>query len=54
VLVAEVRWSLGGRVGCQFETPVPLADYYELIAGMLAKPAQPARSNPTAASRSNK
>lgn len=53
-IAADVRWSLGGRIGCQFETAIPLADYYELIAQMIGKPAQPARSNPTAASRSNR
>ena len=32
VVVAEVRWSLGGRVGCQFDTAIDLASYYELVA----------------------
>jgi hypothetical protein len=31
----EVRWSLGGRIGCQFDTAIDLASYYELIAIML-------------------
>lgn len=35
VTVAEVRWSLGGRIGCQFETAIDLASYYELIATMV-------------------
>ena len=35
VTVAEVRWSLGGRIGCQFETALDLASYYELIATMV-------------------
>lgn len=35
VVIAEVRWSLGGRVGCQFERAVDLASYYELIATMV-------------------
>ena len=34
-VVAEVRWSLGGRIGCQFERAVDLASYYELITAML-------------------
>ena len=35
VVVAEVRWALGGRLGCQFERAIDLASYYELIAGLL-------------------
>lgn len=31
-VVSEVRWSLGGRVGCLFERPIRPAAYYELIA----------------------
>ncbi|MEI9850692.1 MAG: PilZ domain-containing protein [Sphingomonas sp.] len=34
-VVAEVRWSLGGRVGCQFDGAIDLAGYYELIAILL-------------------
>ena len=34
-LVAEVRWSLGGRVGCRFERAIDLASYYELLATLL-------------------
>ncbi|URW77129.1 PilZ domain-containing protein [Sphingomonas donggukensis] len=29
---AKVRWALGGRIGAQFDSPVPLAHYYELLA----------------------
>lgn len=32
VLAAEVRWSLGGRIGCQFDSAIDLASYYELVA----------------------
>lgn len=32
---AEVRWSLGGRIGAQFERAIDLAGYYELIATMM-------------------
>ena len=32
---ARVRWSLGGRIGCQFDTAMPLAHYYELLAILL-------------------
>jgi PilZ domain-containing protein len=34
-IAAEVRWSLGGRIGCQFDKPVDLAGYYEMVAAML-------------------
>lgn len=32
---AQVRWALGGRIGCQFDSAVPLAHYYELLAILL-------------------
>ena len=35
VAVAEIRWSLGGRQGAQFETVIDLASYYELIATLM-------------------
>ena len=35
VLAGVDAWSLGGRVGCQFETAIDLASYYELIAIMV-------------------
>jgi hypothetical protein len=35
-LLARVRWALGGRVGFQFDAPIPRARYYELLA-MLAR-----------------
>jgi hypothetical protein len=34
---AEVRWSLGGRIGCQLDRTVPLAQYYSLLAAMMAR-----------------
>lgn len=34
-VVAEVRWALGGRMGCQFERAIDLASYYELISTMV-------------------
>ena len=37
VAPAEVRWSLGGRMGVNFDTAVDLASYYELLAQMLKK-----------------
>ncbi len=35
VVAAEVRWSLGGRIGCELDRPISMADYYELLAAML-------------------
>jgi len=35
LVVAEVRWWLGGRMGCQFDPAINLASYYELIALLL-------------------
>jgi hypothetical protein len=35
VMVAEIRWSLGGRLGAQFENAIDLASYYELIATLM-------------------
>ena len=34
-VAAEVRWSLGGRMGCEFDRTMPLAGYYESLATML-------------------
>lgn len=34
-LVAEVRWSLGGRIGCRFEHGIDRASYYEMLAAIL-------------------
>lgn len=34
-VAAEVRWSLGGRTGCQFDPAIDLATYYALIAQLL-------------------
>ncbi len=34
-IVAEVRWSLGGRIGCELDSPIGMADYYELLAALL-------------------
>lgn len=31
---AIVRWSLGGRVGCELERTIPLADYYSMLMVM--------------------
>lgn len=32
---AHVRWSLGGRIGCELPQVIDLADYYELLAVLL-------------------
>ena len=34
-IVAQIRWSLGGRIGCELDRPIDLADYYELLATMI-------------------
>lgn len=34
-LAAEVRWALGGRIGCQFDTPIDIASYYELLSQIM-------------------
>ena len=35
VVVAEIRWSLGGRIGCELEQAIGVADYYDVLAVML-------------------
>lgn len=35
VVVAEIRWALGGRIGCNFERGLDRASYYEMLAAML-------------------
>ena len=32
---AEVRWALGGRIGCQLDATIPLASYYAVLAEMV-------------------
>lgn len=34
---AEVRWVLGGRVGCQFLQPIAAPDYDPLVAALRAR-----------------
>lgn len=33
----EVRWSLGGRIGCRFDRAVPVDRYYPLLAAARAR-----------------
>ncbi|HEU0044850.1 PilZ domain-containing protein [Sphingomonas sp.] len=33
-LPVEVRWSLGGRIGCRFVQPMQPADYYTLLGAL--------------------
>lgn len=33
-VAAEIRWSLGGRIGCQLDETIPLASYFQLLAAM--------------------
>ncbi|MEO5867533.1 MAG: PilZ domain-containing protein [Sphingomonas sp.] len=34
-VVAEIRWSLGGRIGCELDRPIGMADYYDVLAALL-------------------
>lgn len=34
-MVAEIRWALGGRIGCQFEQAIDLASYYALLTALV-------------------
>lgn len=34
-IVAHIRWSLGGRIGCELDRTIDRADYYALLAVML-------------------
>lgn len=36
-VAADVRWALGGRIGCQFARPIAQAPYYELLSKLLAR-----------------
>ena len=33
-IAAEIRWSLGGRVGLQLDRIIPLSEYYAVLAVM--------------------
>ncbi|WP_174293139.1 PilZ domain-containing protein [Sphingomonas bacterium] len=33
-VVAEVRWVLGGRLGCRLERPLGMAEYLTLLSGL--------------------
>lgn len=32
---AVVRWSLGGRIGCELDHTIPLAEYYGMLSIMI-------------------
>ena len=34
-IMAEIRWSLGGRIGCELDRPIELADYYDVLAALI-------------------
>ena len=34
-IVAEIRWSLGGRIGCELDRPIDQANYYALLAALI-------------------
>lgn len=33
-VAAEVRWALGGRIGCRFVTTLGMGQYYEVLAAL--------------------
>jgi hypothetical protein len=33
-VAAEIRWSLGGRIGCRLRRPLGLADYHALLQAL--------------------
>ena len=33
-LPVEVRWALGGRIGCKLTQPMGLSDYYSLLGAL--------------------
>jgi len=35
-VIAEIRWSLGGRIGCELEKVIDRAVYDEMLKAMLA------------------
>jgi len=34
-ILAEIRWSLGGRIGCELDRPIDQANYYALLAALI-------------------
>lgn len=36
VFDAEVRWALGGRIGCRLDRAIPIAGFYAMLATMTA------------------
>lgn len=34
-VAAEVRWALGGRIGCRLERMIGLADYHAVLQALL-------------------
>ncbi|WP_294265134.1 PilZ domain-containing protein [uncultured Sphingomonas sp.] len=34
-IAGEVRWALGGRIGCRFDRGIDRATYYEMLAAIL-------------------
>ena len=35
MITAEIRWTLGGRLGCELARPIDLANYYDLLAALV-------------------
>lgn len=36
IVAAEIRWTLGGRIGCRLESAIPAVAYYRVLAAMSA------------------
>ncbi len=34
-VAARIRWSLGGRIGCELDRTIELAEYYDVLAVLL-------------------
>jgi hypothetical protein len=32
---AKVRWSLGGRIGCEFDKPIEIEAYFEMLTALV-------------------
>jgi hypothetical protein len=34
-VLADIRWALGGRIGCELDQSIPLVNYHEVLAALL-------------------
>jgi len=37
VTKCEIRWSLGGRIGCELDETIALSDYFELLSHLMRR-----------------